>query len=346
MSGAGRAARRIRQLAWRGAKAVHRQAMARVPVAYVLLHFGRQILTGWAKASPLGPWWGTGRDLRTHYRRTSDTLFVLGSGSSVCDLPAGAWDEIAAADSIGINFWVLHQFVPSAYTTEWYTNDDKRTAWLEAVDARRDEIAEVPIFFRLPARRVNDRQRGSLRLRPADVTARLPAWHRKTRITNDLNILPIRPVHLRRLFRTFDRIGLLNHRRRTVYLPVARGTVLWAIFFGYRLGYRRIVLCGVDLNHTEYFFHRPGGGRVEGLRVPAPYQHGERHRTDDPSLKGSPMSALVAAVNDAVLAPHGIRLEVGHPRSALAEFLPLHEWSSGDREPADPALAHPNAARP
>ncbi|HYK35227.1 hypothetical protein [Alloacidobacterium sp.] len=50
--------------------------------------------------------------------RTSDTLFVLGSAWSINSISDKRWQIIARHDSVGINFWPVHPFLPRFYHFE------------------------------------------------------------------------------------------------------------------------------------------------------------------------------------------------------------------------------------
>lgn len=40
--------------------------------------------------------------------KTSDTVFVLGSGSSVNNISDRKWEAVSRHDSIALNFWLVH----------------------------------------------------------------------------------------------------------------------------------------------------------------------------------------------------------------------------------------------
>jgi hypothetical protein len=50
--------------------------------------------------------------------KTSDTLYILGSGISIMDLNQEQWNVISSHDSIGFNSWMHHPFVPTYYCME------------------------------------------------------------------------------------------------------------------------------------------------------------------------------------------------------------------------------------
>jgi hypothetical protein len=50
--------------------------------------------------------------------KTSDTVFILGSGWSINEIPDERWSAIARHESIGFNFWPVHPFVPCIFVFE------------------------------------------------------------------------------------------------------------------------------------------------------------------------------------------------------------------------------------
>ena len=100
------------------------------------------------------------------------------------------------------------------------------------------------------------------------------------------------------------RLGALAPTRSWKYLASARGSVLWAVIFGVRMGYRSIVLCGVDLTGVTYFFEDPDAPlRVPGAPIPTNTQPGTIHKTADPTRPGATMPQLLETMRDEVLDP-------------------------------------------
>ena len=58
-----------------------------------------------------------GYDLVKKYKK-SDTLFILGSGSTINKISDKQWGKIDDHDSIGFNFWLVHDFVPDFFKFE------------------------------------------------------------------------------------------------------------------------------------------------------------------------------------------------------------------------------------
>lgn len=55
--------------------------------------------------------------------KTSDRIYILGSGRSVLDITEKQWEEIEKHDSIGFNHWYVHKHVPTFYDLSYLAND-------------------------------------------------------------------------------------------------------------------------------------------------------------------------------------------------------------------------------
>ena len=88
-----------------------------------------------------------------------------------------------------------------------------------------------------------------------------------------------------------------------------------------RMGYRRIVLCGVDLNRQEYFYqHRERYPEYAGWEfVPREHQHLTTRRL----LWLVPAQKAVWTFKDLVLEPKGVELFVESTASTLYPKVPL-----------------------
>ena len=55
--------------------------------------------------------------------KTSNRIYILGSGRSVLDINDNEWKEIKKHDSIGFNHWYVHEHVPTFYDLSYLAND-------------------------------------------------------------------------------------------------------------------------------------------------------------------------------------------------------------------------------
>lgn len=236
-------------------------------------------------------------------RKRSDTLVVLGSGRSVCRLSKADWQRIGRDyDTLGLNFWMLHPFTPTFYQFEAGPTPERTRQFEDFLAERAGRMAGVLMIYK-------DLERHHLdlaRLPPETVTG--------LRVLNKVNLPVDDEARLVRMLDLCRRVGLT---RRTGLLLFARASIVQALSFGAELGYRRIVLAGVDLNDTRYFWDED-----PDLAWFSNAQPGTVHRTMDPAVGAVPVDRVVMTVRDRWLAPAGITLYCGHATSALHPRLP------------------------
>jgi hypothetical protein len=95
------------------------------------------------------------------------------------------------------------------------------------------------------------------------------------------------------------------------------GTLIDCVHFGYLMGYRRIVMVGVDLTSCAYFFLPEGvndpDNERRGIKLNAP------HATADRMLYVLPRWKKV-------MAEGGTEMLVYSDQSMLRKFMPKFEW--------------------
>jgi len=239
----------------------------------------------------------------TRARKNSETLVVLGSGRSICRLHDADWQRIERKhDTLGLNFWMLHPFTPTFYQFEAGPTPERTRQFESFLLERADRMSSVMMIYK-------DIERHQLDL------SRLPrSTVDSLRVLNKVNL----PVDSEtRLARMLGLCRWLDLTRRTGLLLFARASIVQALSFGAELGYRRIVLAGVDLNDTRYFWDEDPELAWFGNAQP-----GSIHRTMDPVVGSVPVDRVVMLMRDRWLAPSGIELFCGHSSSALHPRLP------------------------
>jgi hypothetical protein len=176
--------------------------------------------------------------------RGSDLLFILASGASINKISAERWKLIAQHDTIGFNFWPLHPFVPKMYFFEAIpASTYMGTAFAEIARRRASDYANTL--------KVVTETRNSL---PGLTFAGAQEWG------GDLHTIRVLPVAARNV-KEFS-YGLRYLRLKRLFNPASRITTVFKqattlsllISFAIRMQYRSIVLCGVDLKHSGYFY--------------------------------------------------------------------------------------------
>ena len=236
-------------------------------------------------------------------KRRSDTLFILGSGASINRLDDADWDTIARHDSIGLNFWMLHRFVPDFYMFEAGPTGERTRDFERFLSERADRYRDVPLIYK-----DTDRHQLNLAALPDQIVANM-------RVLNKINL----PIDEERFLRRALTWALrLRVPRITDLQLFARVSIVQAISIGAAMGYKEIILAGVDLNNIRYFWQDDPELSWFGVA-----QSGTVHKTmvKDQFL---PVDRIIDTVEDVWLKPAGIRLYCGHATSALHPQLPAY----------------------
>jgi hypothetical protein len=255
----------------------------------------------------LGPWLRFQANRRAYrflgeeeLRRTrrSDTVFVFGSGASLNDLVGEDWEQIAGHDTLGFNWWVHQQFVRADYHLIRGIPDTDLDAavWRPQLAEYFGLIRESPLFahtvFLVHAgfRAINGNRAIGYRLLPEQ-----------------------NPVFL---WRTSIGTGPPS-RSFADGLVHGQSTLLEAVNFAYLLGWRRIVLAGVDLYDRRYFWLPAGATRSVDERRNA--------TATEPHFQAATGLVETLAGWRQLFRAEGVELQVYNPRSLLAEELPVYE---------------------
>lgn len=249
--------------------------------------------------------------------KKSDTLFILGSGASVNDLTEKDWDYIASCNSIGFNYWMAHPFVPDLYFTEPPPNERVWAEYLGQYEASKEAYASVPFIVNFKHWQ-KDLERYPLSSIPGPL-------HK--------NLYYYAPYYLRLNKPWMIRLALMTWKSkgskpdRFDWLILQRASLGMLIMFGLFTGFKHIVLVGVDLSNTQYFFEDKS---KEFRYHPPNIQKGSVHRTVDDTLDINRVSITidryVYLLNDVLLKPAKVSLYVANEKSLLYPRLPLFKF--------------------
>lgn len=245
--------------------------------------------------------------------KSKETFYILGSGSSVEDLSPRDFHAISTNVSVGINAWVLHDFVPDIYSFEPVpsrSSDHFMTMRL----LNRLEVFEgvKSIMFLKPRNRVELEQ---LKMVPPELVDRVMLYGRFQPFTRN-------PANLKSDLRVIRRLEPMN----LSVLPDSGASILRMAFLAVTLGFSRIVFVGVDLKHTQYFWEK-NSKYLDRRRLKNfdSGQVGSTHETLSNVNRAFGVISFLRALRDFGEA-EGFNLEVASPKSLLADFLPVHDF--------------------
>ena len=241
------------------------------------------------------------------FQKKNGVLFILGSGASVASLDEEDFKEFSHGFTVGINTWVLHPFIPDAYTYE-YDPDPRLLQFL----ARERVLESKPAILMLRPR--GSHEYGNYRQLPSELRQRSVVYGRTNLVTR-------RTGEIWRDFETS--IDWLSRHREFVVLPDNGATVARMVSAGVLQGFHRIILVGVDLIGTDYFWHRNSELIAHlGLSGWRTGQFGFQHETLTAVTRPFGIDEWLYAVGEG-LRSQGVSLEVWSNSSLLAQKLPL-----------------------
>jgi hypothetical protein len=242
--------------------------------------------------------------------KKSGTVFMLGSGPSINGIPRQRWDAIARHDSMACNFWLFHNFVPTFY-------------FYEAIGSQNGKLE---VFRRVAEKRAKEYAHcikivtGLQELAPDFDLCRPDAW------AHDLYTIYTIPVAARNKqefisgLRLVRSLGLFGMSQRIKYIFKQASSITGLISLAVRMGYKQIVLCGVDLQNGEYFYQDPelyaDGNEVEFQPQNAPHS----------LVTFQPWKILtdvaVQVMSREILEPAGVKIYVENRSSRLWPAIP------------------------
>ena len=197
--------------------------------------------------------------------KTSNRIYILGSGRSVLDITKKEWKEIEKYDTIGFNHWYVHEHEPTFYDLSYLAND---------YDHLKDK--EANMFFQASKKCKNSKfilnhnlNKEYLEYFNNIITTKTHINHfdffesdlKSINNTDDNEIGILAKYWTEDFFKVFNYpFGELLPSKDFIYK--SRGQLFATLQIAVALGYKDIRLIGVDLNDE---------GKFQDLYDDAPY---------------------------------------------------------------------------
>ena len=253
-------------------------------------------------------------------KKKSDTIFIFGSGESVNYLTGGQWDEVKRHNTMAFNYFLVHDFVPDYYEIEIMEPIESHRFF---ENLAREKYSNVDMFVNLW--HANRRKYDFSQYPYQEKMWVFPLWKIPAK-SNENFRKSIRYFNKRKMLN----LNIVEHISQTCCV----------ISLAYLLGYKNIVLIGVDLNGTRYFTHsnnavypsNPNYERLNIIRDIALKLEGKEniknHGTMIPDIVKKNdailLSDWISIFNEEVFKPEGIKLFASSEKSKLAEFLSVY----------------------
>lgn len=258
----------------------------------------------------LNPVWNVER-----YKK-SDTLFILGSGASIASYSDKQFERIGQHDSIGFNFWLLHEFIPTFITLEFIENSDRSDSLWRNLNKRKEDYENVPIIFKYSNAFLNQ-------------CSQVPSQLKEVYLASCLSIPGKHENVLERWIKYLNAKGYFSPKNKSQNILYRQASLSWLISFALQLEYKHIVFCGVDLNSPEYFYELNSEYILKNaLDIPVSGFVGDKHPTEsiELSVVHTPISRVLKLSQDLILDGQAVQLWIGSKNSALYPDIPAYEW--------------------
>lgn len=239
------------------------------------------------------------------------SFFILASGNSINSLTNKQWSEIEKGFSVGMNKWLIHDFIPDAVSLErnWHVDfyeqlyNDKRL-----IDSRLK-------FLFYPTGHIKKHEGFPFKV-PQHIISKIRLHNGARKIINStiqLDQFHADPSYIKRVEKKLKKSGLNYEQKGSVYRLVQ---------FAIAAGYKHIVFCGVDLNNVTYFWDNNDFLKKRGLEsYNLKDQKGRIHATEVKSNKSMPMSLVIHSLQKSLKGK--VSFETSSSKSKLAEFLSI-----------------------
>lgn len=260
------------------------------------------------------------RNIKTELQiknNNSDTVFILGSGASINQLTPKQWDIIKKNDSIGFNFWPIHDFVPKYFVFELPRQEDRKEFFFEILKNKKDQYKNVEIIIKDYAQKYQTQEDFK----------KLGELFEQIYALDDINLLPPKKSLLNQTIKyTQIYLRLFNKKDRVLKVPKLRATLSYVIYLSYLLGYKNIVLTGIDLVNTNYFYEDPMY-LEKSFRIPSSGQNKMIHKTNDPEEGEVIISKIIEVLNNEIFKKSDVNLYIANKQSALYPTLSYY-WDN------------------
>jgi hypothetical protein len=188
------------------------------------------------------------KDMKTEFdafkeNGDNEKLFIFGTGSSVNELTQDNFKEVNSGYSIGINKWIFHEFVVDCYLIELSNDLGENEKMRLQIIYLLDSKIKKPVFLIYNNQGVNSLIIKSF-LRGMDTDRVILYEYMRPYIFNDN--LKIEFINL---------LNFLSVRKKSGVTSLGLGSsVERAVSLGILYGYSEIILLGVDLKNTKYFW--------------------------------------------------------------------------------------------
>ncbi len=245
--------------------------------------------------------------------KTSDTIFILGSGPSINEITSSEWEHIRQHNSIGFNYWFAHEFVPTFYAFQG-GNDEM----LKILQDKYSEYHNIPFIIRGSAFAKGEFNFDDERI---NLLKNNPVFY-----INEYPIAGRCSIDPYLLFRYMEALGFMTYSHISKFIPKWRGTLGLLIMLAYQMGYKRIVLCGIDMQKPDHFWdYEPYLSVKQKYSLPDKGTANLMTFTDE-SVSANTVPRYVYCLRDWMYEKNGVELFIMNTKTVLHPELDVYKY--------------------
>ncbi|MAW84563.1 MAG: hypothetical protein CL832_09260 [Crocinitomicaceae bacterium] len=253
---------------------------------------------------------------KVNYKRKGDVFFILGGGSSINSIDIRQWEKIKNNTSIGLNMFFCHEFTPTYSMIEGFRESDVNTEkynWLNENSKELYNKSDSILLLKDISYSILDWK--FFGGKSANKVFSIPKFQVPGR----------KNFSVRKSYRLLYKLSFLKNK-----FFFSRASVTLAISLGYNLGFKKIVLCGFDMNDTKYFFQSKNFKSNKLFKPPKNTGQSEKsniHSTIDSKVSPVTVDESIYSFNEEFLAPSGVKVYVAKKTTKLYPRVKLFNWS-------------------
>jgi hypothetical protein len=240
-------------------------------------------------------------------------LFILGSGDSINNLKLIDWEIVKESNSFGLNYFFLHPFITDYYFFETPIDKELYSLLNKALNMK-PQLKNVPLIIQAAHFFISGHTVPDHPYLYFNVPFRLKTKSEK-------------------LLRIILKYSFLRPSLKVNQLIHHAGSISYLVLLGHLLGIKRIVLLGVDLNNSNYFYECQNdelSTEMNQIMTALGHQSSKIHliadKTKTNNYGETDIVTYLKALNDIILKPKGTVLYCGSNKSLLSSFLPVFSF--------------------
>jgi hypothetical protein len=250
-------------------------------------------------------------------KRGNQSFFILAGGQSVNDLTEENFAQMRAGVSLGVNFWPIHDFVPSILSSE-SGHLEKAHPFLDERMRTKGMLTTPPSVFSLRTKWPVSAD--SLQNFPDELNRQRYVYGRANVVTrSERNLVS----DLKKIVK-----AALDGQLPKGVLPDNGSSVVRMTFFALLQGFTQIVWVGVDQNSGPYFWTDPAATQdYERAAKLVPRSSGAPHSTSSAENRPFSNDIFLRALSSALKEQAQVNVYVGSSKSSLSDTIPVFNWN-------------------